>query len=74
MIPRFGFNYKQSINPRMMLSKRRSVYVINLLALLGENKNNIDIMKSSICINFNQTMMEIYYDSFIGGIKPITFE
>jgi hypothetical protein len=74
MIPRFGFHYKQSINPKMMLSKRRSVYVINLLALLGENKNNIDITKSSLCINFNQTMMGIYSNSFIGGIKPIIFE
>jgi hypothetical protein len=57
----------------MMLSKM-SVYVINLLALLSENKNNIDIMKSSMCINFNQTMVGIYSNSFIGGIKPITFE
>ena len=45
-----------------------------LLALLGENKDILDIVKSSFFINFDQNMMEIYSDSSISGIKPILFE
>jgi hypothetical protein len=48
--------------------------IINLLALLDENKDIIDVAKFSLCINFDQTMMEIYSDSSIGGIILITFE
>jgi hypothetical protein len=50
------------------------VYVINLLALLGENKNINDVAESSLWINFDQTMMMIYFDFFVNGIIPITFE
>jgi hypothetical protein len=35
---------------------------------------NVGVMKSSLCINFDQTMMEIYLDSVNGGIISITFE
>jgi hypothetical protein len=58
----------------MTLSKGRSVGVINLLALLGENKDIVDIVKSSFFINFDQNMIDIYSDSSISGIKPILFE
>jgi hypothetical protein len=53
--------------------KERSVCVINLLALLKENNNITNIVMSSLCIDFNQTMMRIYFDFFVGGIIPIIF-
>jgi hypothetical protein len=37
-----------------------SVCVINLLALLDENKDIFDIAKPSLEINFDQTMMGVY--------------
>ena len=43
---------------------RKIVCVINLLALLDEKKI-IDITESSLCINFDQTMMRICFDSFV---------
>jgi hypothetical protein len=41
------------------------------LALLGKNKNIVVVVKSSFYINFDKTMMEIYYDFSIGGIAII---
>jgi hypothetical protein len=41
---------------------------MSLLVLLGENKDIINITKSSIWINFDHTMMEIYYYSFVSGV------
>jgi hypothetical protein len=58
----------------MIISKEKSVCVLNLSAFLGKNKGIIDVEKSSLCINFDQTIIEIYSDSSISGIKPITFE
>jgi hypothetical protein len=58
----------------MILSKGRSVCVINLLALLDENKDIIDVAEFNLCNNFDQTMMEIYSNPFIGGIIPIIFK
>ena len=43
MASRFGFNYGQSINPKTILSKGKSVCVKNLLVLFGENENIIDV-------------------------------
>jgi hypothetical protein len=37
-----------------------SVYKINLMALLGENKDIVDVKESSLCNKFDQTMMGIY--------------
>jgi hypothetical protein len=44
------------------------------LALLDKNKDNVDVAKSSLWIDFDQTMMEIYFDSSISGVIPILFE
>jgi hypothetical protein len=74
MASRFDFNYRQSVNPKTIISKEKSVCVINLLALLRENKDIVDVVKSSLCIIFCQTMMKIDSNSSIGGIKPIAFE
>jgi hypothetical protein len=38
------------------------------VTLFGENKDIIDVVMSSLCIDFDQTMMEIYYDFSFGGI------
>jgi len=38
---------------------------VNLLALLGQNKDNINVIKSSLYINFDQIMMGIYSNSSI---------
>jgi hypothetical protein len=51
-----------------------SVYIINLLALLGENKDIVDFVKSSFRVNFDQTMMGFYFDSFVSGVIPISLE
>jgi len=48
--------------------------VINLLALLGENKDIIDVAESSLCIIFDQIMMRIHSDFSVNGIIPITIE
>jgi hypothetical protein len=45
-----------------------------LLALLGENKDIIDVVESSFWVNFDQTMMGIYSDFSVCGVIPITFE
>jgi hypothetical protein len=74
MASRFGFNNKQSINPKTILSKGKSVCVIKLLALLGENKDIVNVVKSSLVLFFFQTMMKINFNFSIGGIKPIVFE
>jgi hypothetical protein len=58
----------------MVLSKRRSVCVINLLTFLGKNKDIVGITNSSFCINFDQNMVGIYSDFSIGGIITIEFE
>jgi hypothetical protein len=41
---------------------------------LEKNKDIVDVAKSSLCINFDQTMVGIYYYSFINSIVLITFE
>ena len=41
---------------------------------LEKNKDIVDVAKSSLCINFDQTMVGIYYYSFIDSIVLITFE
>jgi len=51
-----------------------NVCVINLLKLFGKNKDIVDVTKSNLCINFDQTIVRIYYDSSIDGILLITFE
>ena len=58
----------------MILFKGRIVCVINLLVLLSKNKNIVDVVRSSLCINFDQTMVRIYFDFSISGIIPIAFE
>ena len=55
-------------------SKENSVCVINLLAVLGENKDIIDVVESSFWVNFDQAMMGIYSDFSVCGVIPITFE
>jgi hypothetical protein len=50
------------------------VYVINLLALLSENKDIVYVTESSFWINFDQTIVGIYSDSSISGVIPIAFE
>jgi len=47
---------------------------VNLLALLGKNEDNINVIKSSLCINFDQIMMRIYSNSSISDIILIAFE
>jgi len=42
--------------------------------LLGKNKDIISVAKSILYINFDQTIVGIYYDSFIGGIILLRFE
>jgi hypothetical protein len=74
MTPSFGFNHEQPINSLMILSNGRNVCVINLLALFGKNKDIIDVAKSSLYINFYQTIMGIYSIFSIGDIISITFE
>jgi hypothetical protein len=56
------------------MSKGRSVCVINLLAIIEKNKDIFNIVKSSLCINYNQTMVEIYSDFSIGDIILLEFE
>jgi hypothetical protein len=51
-----------------------NVCVINLLTLLGENKDIVNIADSSLWINFDQTMIGIYSDSSISDVIPIEFE
>jgi hypothetical protein len=58
----------------MIHSKGRSVCVINLLTLLDENKDIIDVAKFNLCNNFDQTMMGIYSNPFVGGIISIIFK
>jgi hypothetical protein len=58
----------------MIHSKGMSVCVINLLTLLDENKDIIDVAEFNLCNNFDQTMMRIYSNPFIGGIIPIIFK
>jgi len=74
MTLKFGFYYGQPINLRPIIFKRKSVCVINLLALFSENIDIIDDAKFSFCINLYQTIMRIYFDSSIDDIIPITFE
>jgi len=50
------------------------VCVINLLALLGKNKDIIDIAKSSFWVNFDQAVMGIYFDSSASGVILIAFD
>jgi len=50
-----------------------SICIINLLALFGENKDIVDVVVSSLWINFDQTMMRIYFDSSISGVISIAF-
>jgi len=47
---------------------------VNLLAFIGKNEDNINVIKSSLCINFDQIMMEIYSNSSISDIILIAFE
>jgi hypothetical protein len=61
-------------NSVMIVFKRNSVCIIILLSLLYKNKDIVNIIKSNICINFNQTIMKIYFDSSNVGIIPIIFE
>jgi hypothetical protein len=62
------------MNPRKIFYKGMNECVINLLKLFGKNKDIVDVTKSSLCINFDQTIVRIYYDSSIDGIISITFE
>jgi len=57
-----------------MFFKGSTVYVINLLTLLCKNKDIVDVAESSLSINFDQTMMEIYFYSSVSSIIPVTFE
>jgi hypothetical protein len=57
----------------MILFKRNSVCIIHLLALVGKNKNIINVVKSVLFTNFDQTTMMINFNSSI-GIIPIEFE
>jgi hypothetical protein len=45
------------------------MYVINLLVLLRKHEDIVDVVKSSFCINFDQTKVRIYYDSSIIKIE-----
>jgi len=45
-----------------------------LLALFGKNKDIVYVAKYDLYINFNKTIVRIYYDSFISGIIQIAFE
>jgi hypothetical protein len=58
----------------MIVSKGKGVCVINLLALLGENKDIVYVAESSFWVNFGQTIMGIYSNSSVNGVIPITFE
>jgi hypothetical protein len=53
---------------------KEGICVINLLALLDKNKDIVDIAESSLYINFDQIMIEIYSDTSVIGIIPIAFE
>ena len=57
----------------MILFKRNSICIIHLLALVGKNKNIINVVKSVFFTNFDQTTVMINFNSSI-GIIPIEFE
>jgi hypothetical protein len=57
----------------MIILKRNSVCIIHLLALVGKNKNIIDIVKSAFFTNFDQTTVMVNFNFSI-GIIPIKFE
>ena len=52
----------------MILFKRNSACIIHLLALVGKNKNIIDVVKSVFFTNFDQTMVMINFNSSISII------
>jgi len=49
----YSFYNRQPIDPRTIISKGNNVCDINLLALLNQNKDIVDVMNSSLCINFD---------------------
>jgi hypothetical protein len=57
----------------MIFFKRNSVCIIYLLAMVGKNKNIINVVKSVLFTNFDQTTVMINFNSSI-GIIPIEFE
>jgi hypothetical protein len=70
----FRFFYTGFTKISTEISAESPLYWEVLSYRLGENKDIVEVVESSFWVNFDQTMMEIYFDSSVSGVIPIAFE